>query len=146
MTRPIDSDKFAASIEDILKRVGGGVREVTPKIVQTGTRTAAKLWRESIKENFDESRTYRKHGKTYQIGAYRKSIRSHMLSKSYAHPQGEVGAPKMSGLPHLLENGHARIGGGRVNGIIHVEPAAEEAFQLTVEEAERAIEEVLDDI
>ena len=44
-------------------------------------------------------------------------------------------------LVHLLENGHQKAGGGRVEGIPHVRPAYEEAERLLPELTARAIEE-----
>jgi len=144
----VDDDRFAQSIEDILSNVGSGVTDAMPTVVRMGVKTAAKEWRRGIKDTImsdRKSQTYRKHGKTYTVGAYAKSIRSHMLVKDGLRPSGEVGAPKMPGLPHLLEKGHAKVGGGSVNGIEHIAPAAERAFETTVKLAEMMVDGVLDD-
>ena len=45
-------------------------------------------------------------------------------------------------LVHLLENGHQKATGGRVEGIPHVRPAYEEADRLLPELTAKAIEEV----
>ncbi|EKJ1381360.1 HK97 gp10 family phage protein [Listeria monocytogenes] len=43
------------------------------------------------------------------------------------------------GKTHLLENGHAKRGGGRVKAYKHIEPVEQEAIQEYVREAERAL-------
>ena len=42
-------------------------------------------------------------------------------------------------LAHLLEYGHAKVGGGRVEGIPHVRPAEEEVIREFAREVEEAI-------
>ncbi|HBI6935137.1 TPA: hypothetical protein K8N70_002868 [Listeria monocytogenes] len=43
------------------------------------------------------------------------------------------------GKTHLLENGHAKRGGGRVKAYKHIEPVEQEVIQEYVREAERAL-------
>lgn len=43
-------------------------------------------------------------------------------------------------LTHLLEHGHAKVGGGRVEGRPHIRPAEEMVIEKFVKEVEEAIE------
>lgn len=146
--KTIEADRFGQSLTEILDRLGAGVQDRMPEAIHTGVKRGAVAWRRQIRDEIygdDRNRTYRKHGKTYTVGAYAKSIRSHMTRKDGPQPAGEVGAPRMPGLPHLLEFGHARVGGGRVRAIPHIGPAADEAFEATEEAVTRAIDEAIHD-
>lgn len=141
----ISSDKFELTMKDILNNVGKKTNERTPLMIHAGVKKTASYWRRNAKKIWGErtGKTYRKNGKDYQVGNYARSIRSHMLDESPGNPVGEVGAPNMPGLPHLLEKGHAKVGGGRVRGIEHIWPATVEGFAYTMKLAEAMLDEVL---
>jgi hypothetical protein len=43
-------------------------------------------------------------------------------------------------LTHLLEHGHAKVGGGRVPARVHIKPAEEEAIEMYINRVQRAIQ------
>ena len=138
----VEVDDFAKGLKEILDEVHsiGGIGAV--EAVKTGIRVGANEWRKDARASIGQHE-YKRSGKVITSGAYAKSIRSHVTDKSEDHPSGEVGSPKLAGLSHLLEFGHARIGGGSVAPVLHISDSADVAFSAAVEAAEKAIEEAL---
>lgn len=122
----VELDQFGATLGQILDDVDHKVKIVCPKAVEAGLKEGAKEWRRNAPK---------------RRGKYKRSIRSHMTNNDPMAPEGEIGSASMPGLPHLLEKGHAKVGGGRVPAIVHIAPAADVAFKLT----EKLIVEGIDD-
>lgn len=68
-------------------------------------------------------------------GDYRKGWRAKRVGDKFIiHNKTEYR------LTHLLENGHAKRSGGRVEGIPHIRPAEQEAINEFLQRIERAID------
>lgn len=146
----IDADEFGATIEQLLGSVTSGVEEHAPEAVEKALRKGQSAWKKNAKAAFSDSYVVGGwgkdgYGRTITTGRYAASIKHHMLRGGGQSPEGEIGSPKMPGLPHLLEKGHARVGGGFVAGREHVAPAAQEAFDALEDLLAQAIEEAIDD-
>lgn len=69
-----------------------------------------------------------------KTGDYRKGWRvSDVNGKKIVHNKTDYR------LTHLLEHGHAKVGGGRVPAQVHIRPAEEEAIKEYVEATENLI-------
>ncbi|PFA93893.1 HK97 gp10 family phage protein [Bacillus thuringiensis] len=75
-----------------------------------------------------------KQGSPKKTGAYRKGWRKKKESN------GVVVHNKKGQLTHLLENGHAKAGGGRVPAKIHIRPVEEYVINELPRRIERALE------
>lgn len=125
--RVIGDEQFAATISEMMREVADGIDGGMEPVVERSGKTAVKLCKRGARAKFGGT------------GKYAKGFRKKM--KRAAHASScEVGNATLPGLVHLLEKGHATIGGGRVAGREHVAPAAEVAF----EELEDGISSLVD--
>lgn len=86
------------------------------------------LMRQTVIETTDQAVETLKVTSPKRRGKYAKGWASKVIEDS---PTGLVKTVhnKTAGLTHLLENGHAKAGGGRVEGIPHIAPAEREAIR-----------------
>lgn len=117
MSREIEIGQFEDAMGDILADAYSAVQEGTRESVTEG----AKVGRRETVANARDVIT--PHNGDYFDGW------SYRVSQEGGDWASEVGNAKVPGLAHLLEKGHARVGGGRVAARPHIAPAAEEAFE-----------------
>lgn len=122
MTREIGVDAFAAALEDIFSDVETVSTDALNKGVSKGAKVSRDEWRA---------------GAPRDTGAYASSIR-YKVDRTGDKPQATVYSEK-PGLPHLLEKGHATVGGNFVPGTLHIAPAAKAGFEAAFKTADDAI-------
>ena len=71
-----------------------------------------------------------------RYGGYARSWQHKVMSESADGIESVIHNSRYPGLAHLLENGHAKRGGGRVAGRTHIAPVE----QYVIEKLEREIE------
>jgi len=107
------ADRFMADFQALLDNV----QDVADESLEVGVKAGCELAKDEWQA-----------GAPAKTGGYSKSIR-YRVKGSGSEVQGHVYSTK-PGLPHLLEKGHAKVGGGRTRAIEHIAPAADDGFEL----------------
>lgn len=108
MAKKSPIERLQADVSAILEEYGDEVAENLDEITKEVGKKGAKALRSSSKGSFGGSGKYAR-GWTYEVEEGRLSTTVTLYNRT-------------PGLPHLLENGHAKRGGGRVAGRSHIAP------------------------
>jgi len=124
MSKTVSVDQLAAAIEEELNNY----KELASDEMKKAVKKAGKTTKEDINDSAP-----------VKSGRYAKSWRTKVTSESYDSIELTVYSPSRYMLAHLLENGHAKRGGGRVRAIPHIKPAEEHATEQLVSDIEKAL-------
>lgn len=114
MAKKVTIDNLDEAIIGILNEyaddIDANIAIVTKKIGQTG----AKALNSSAKTNFNGTKYSKSWTSTTEQGRLYTTVTIYS---------------RIPGLPHLLEYGHALVGGGRVKGRAHIQPVEEKLIE-----------------
>ena len=116
--------QMADAIMEDLKKYA----EVAAADMKTAVEDSAKL----VKQRINSSAPVR-------TGKYAKSWKTKVTKESANALVITVHSPTRYMLAHLLENGHAKRGGGRVPGSPHIKPAEKAGIEKLEQDLERAL-------
>lgn len=128
---PVDADRFGFVFGSLIDDVARNIDRVPEKSV----RKAAKVAR-------DETKNHAHVGRTPWSERYRDGFAYKVKGKGM-ESEAEVGNKAKPGLVHLLEKGHAKVGGGKTRAFPHLGPGYEAGAEAFVEAAERETERAL---
>lgn len=113
MARKTPVDRLSLEVQRILAEYGSDAKGNLSNITAAMAKKGAQTLRQVSKQKFKGDK-YRKSWTTDTTGnAHRQVAWSNVIYS------------RMPGLPHLLEHGHAKRGGGRVEGREHIAPVEE---------------------
>lgn len=124
MGKTIPIDKLAEEVMDGLEEYA----ELTADVLKKEIQEAGKLAKNQISQTAPR-----------KTGRYAKSWAVKKVSETSNSLEVTVHSKNRYMLTHLLENGHAKRGGGRVAAIPHIAPAEEAAVQSLERNIEREL-------
>lgn len=125
----ISIDEFAKELNGVLDEFAVATKEALKEAVDKTAKETAKQVRSNASSNFGGS------------GAYAKSwaVKTAGLREKTAYGKVVYSKPPYYRLAHLLEKGHAKVNGGRVEGRPHIAPAEQNAITMLVDELKSGI-------
>lgn len=124
MSRNVSVEQMAAAIEEELNNYKELAADEMKKAVKKAGKTA--------KSDINDSAPVR-------TGKYAKSWKTKVTGEDAVSIEVTVYSPSRYMIAHLLENGHAKRGGGRVRAIPHIGPAEEHAEEELLADIEKAL-------
>jgi len=120
------------SVDQLAAEIAKGLAEYSQDVVEKVNVSSDKVGKAAVKRLKETSpKRYGKYAKSWTMKTEPEVGQPH---KRIVH----VKAPHYR-LTHLLEHGHAKVGGGRVEGIPHIRPAEEMVIEQFIREVEEAI-------
>lgn len=123
MASTISPDKIDDAIKDTLAEYAEFVQESIEETVNdVSADTSDELKKTSPKRTG-------KYAKSWRVKIVKERLGTYAIVYNKDHYR----------LTHLLENGHAKVNGGRVNGIEHIRPAEQKAIKQFEKELEEKL-------
>ena len=118
----IEPAQLSAAVQDLLAEYGN-------EVISANEETVQKVAKEV-------TRDLKKSGSFGGTGEFKKSL-GNKIEKTRLSVTASVGSKRLPGLTHLLEFGHAKANGGRVDGFDFVRPVndtVEDRYMKNMEE------------
>lgn len=115
----VEEDEFAMALAEILGDIASASEDALFDCVHDALVEGRDEWRRNAAEHdalYHEGNWKYGENVTYRTLRKKSGVEGHIFSRK-------------PGLPHLLEKGHAKIGGGSTRAYPHVKPAADYAFE-----------------
>lgn len=124
MSRSVKVDQMASAIQEQLDEYKDLATDEMKKAIRKAGKT--------VKEDINSSAPVR-------TGRYAKSWTTKVTAEDSVSLEVTVYSPSRYMLAHLLENGHAKRGGGRVRAIPHIKPAEDHGMVQLESDLARAL-------
>ena len=119
------------SIDQLAAEIAKGLAEYSQEVVEKVNISSARVGKSAVKQLKSTSpKRYGKYAKSWAIKTEKEITQP---NKQIIHNK------KHYRLTHLLEHGHVKVGGGRVEGKPHIGPAEEMVIKEFMAEVEEAI-------
>ena len=129
MAKKTSAEKLSDDIDEIFRQYEAGVINGMTEVVKN----LANKGRNAIKRN---ARSVLAKGRKRYSGSWMYQVEG--SSNKFA-ASAVIYQKNQPGLAHLLEHGHAKVGGGRTNPHVHIEPVAEQLANEAIAELKREL-------